>query len=128
MFENFPADRLLEVDELDRMLQLPPAGPVSAKPLGDMEEQKSAKRLPGEISKSFSRRFLSKHGWNCFMIEKRSTNHQYQSRGAENKRASIIYNLRENSAGGLDQYLENKDQEMDIIVETNESMAANQFN
>lgn len=43
------------------------------------------------------------------MIEKRSTSNQYQSRGAENKRASIIYNLRENSAGGLDQYLENKD-------------------
>jgi len=62
------------------------------------------------------------------MIERKQANpttssvssQQYASRGVENKRASIFFNLRENSAGGLESFLETKDATMPIIQERNE--------
>ena len=64
---------------------------------------------------------MAKHGWHSFMIEKRgaaasmaatsdppfnimgAASSQFSNRGAnENKRATIFFNLRENSAGGLE--------------------------
>ena len=66
------------------------------------------------------------------MIEKRNTSSdsqfhlmtsasQFSNRGAnENKRATMFYNLRENSAGGLEQLLESKNTNMSVIIESNE--------
>ena len=46
---------------------------------------------------------------------------QFSNRGAnENKRATIFFNLRENSAGGLEQLLESKNSAMSVIVESTE--------
>jgi len=43
------------------------------------------------------------------------------ARGTENKRASTLFNLRENSAGGLEPLFEAKDTGMPVIVETYEA-------
>ena len=48
---------------------LPGPGNISLKPLGDREEVKSQKLFP---ETEFNRKFMSKHGWHCFLIEKRA--------------------------------------------------------
>jgi len=40
------------------------------KPLGDREEVKGQKLLQ---ETGFNRKFMSKHGWHCFLIEKRAS-------------------------------------------------------
>ena len=83
------------------------------------------------LQQSFGRKFLSKHGWNFFMIEKRVTQDSQLNASAfsvrsgnENRRATLLFNLRENSAGGLEHLLYNKDAHMSVIVESNEGTQA----
>jgi len=40
------------------------------KPLGDREEAKGQNTL---LEQSFGRKFMAKHGWHCFMIDKRTS-------------------------------------------------------
>jgi len=50
---------------------------------------------------------------------------QFSNRGAnENKRATIFYNLRENTAGGLEKLLESKNAAMSVIMENNSTTVA----
>ena len=88
-------------------------GSVSQKPAGDSSPHAKGLRPPEEEKRpmtnsqaNFRRRFLSKHGWNCYLIEKRSSGEGHIMRGGENKRASILFSQRENSAGGLEAFLE----------------------
>ena len=83
------------------------------------------------LQQSFGRKLLSKHGWNFFMIEKRVTQDSQLNAstfsvrsGNENKRATTLFNLRENSAGGLEHLLDSKDAHMAVIVESNEGTQA----
>lgn len=100
------------------------------KPLGDQEESKGQPKQQysgtkagqsQQVEPSFSRRFMAKHGWNCFMIERQaspdSRSNFVPRNGNENKRASSFFSLRENTAGGLETLLNSKDSFMQTILE-----------
>jgi len=70
VFQSYPQDKHIDFEELDRLISQQQT--VSAKPRGDTEEAKGQRASDSAgVSKAFERRFMSKHGWSCFIIEKR---------------------------------------------------------
>ena len=82
---------------------------------------------------------MAKHGWHAFLIETEkgtsgngvstqsqfnlmTSASQFSNRGTnENKRATLFFNLRENTAGGLESLLESQSAAMSVIVENTSS-------